>query len=128
MRLLLDTHTFLWFALGDAQLSPSAKSMILDPANDKLVSPATYWEIAIKISIGKYALHEPYEKFMQRGIFANGFKVLPIKPKHTAALTTLPFHHRDPFDRLLVAQAMVEAVPIVSADSALAAYPVTRLW
>ncbi len=128
MSMLLDTHTFLWFVVGDARLSASAKRVILDPVNDKLVSPAAYWEIAIKVSIGKYTLHEPYETFMQRGIVGNGFRVLPIEPKHTTVLTSLPFHHRDPFDRLLVAQAMAEAVPIVSADSVLAAYPITRLW
>jgi PIN domain nuclease of toxin-antitoxin system len=128
MRLLLDTHAFLWFVLGDAQLSDAAKSFILDAANTKLVSPASYWEIAIKISLKKYTLHEPYEAFMQRGIFGNGFEILPIELKHTAVLTTLPFHHRDPFDRLMIAQAMVEQMPIVSGDPALDAYSVRRLW
>jgi PIN domain nuclease of toxin-antitoxin system len=128
MKLLLDTHAFLWFVLGDAQLSSTAKSSILDAANMKLVSPASYWEIAIKISLKKYTLHEPYEAFMQRGIFGNGFEILPIEPKHTAVLTTLPFHHRDPFDRLMIAQAMVEQMPIVSGDPAFDAYSVYRLW
>jgi PIN domain nuclease of toxin-antitoxin system len=128
MRLLLDTHTFLWFVLGETQLSDTAQSYILDRENTKLVSPANYWEIAIKISLKKYILNEPYEEFMQRGIFGNGFSVLSIEPKHTAALTTLPFHHRDPFDRLLIAQALVEAIPILSVDTAFDAYPVTRLW
>ena len=128
MKLLLDTHAFLWFVLGDAQLSETAKSSILDAANTKLVSPASYWEIAIKISLKKYTLHEPYEAFMQRGIFGNGFEILPIEPKHTVVLTTLPFHHRDPFDRLMIAQAMVEQMSIVSVDPALDAYPVHRLW
>lgn len=128
MRVLLDTHAFLWFVLGDAQLNNLAKSYILDPVNTKLVSPASYWEIAIKIRLGKYTLHESYEAFTQRGIYGNGFSILPIKPKHTVVLTTLPFHHRDPFDRLLIAQAMVEQVPIVSGDSAFDAYSVTRLW
>src|SRR5438067_806209 len=107
MRLLLDTHAFLWFVLGDPRLSATAVNYILDAALAKLVSPASYWEIAIKISLGKYSLQEPYEAFMQRGIFGNGFSILPIEPKHTAALTTLPSHHRDPFDRLIVAQAIV---------------------
>ena len=128
MRLLLDTHAFLWFVLGDSQLVSTALARILDPANVKVVSPATYWEIAIKISVGKYALHEPYESFMQRGISGNGFSVLPVEPKHTAVLTKLPFHHRDPFDRLLVAQAMVEAIPILSADTTLSSYSIARLW
>lgn len=101
MRLLLDTHAFLWFVLGETRLSDTAKSYILDRANTKLVSPVSYWEIAIKISLKKYTLNESYVAFMQRGIFGNGFVILTIEPKHTTVLTTLPFHHRDPFDRLL---------------------------
>ena len=128
MRVLLDTHSFLWFVLGDPQLSSTTLARILDPANAKPISPASYWEIAIKIRVGKLTLQESYETFMQRGISGNGFVILSIEPKHTAVLTTLPFHHRDPFDRLLVAQAMVEKVPILSADAALDTYPVTRLW
>jgi PIN domain nuclease of toxin-antitoxin system len=128
MRLLLDTHTFLWFALGDARLSATARAAILDPANDKLVSPASYWEIAIKISVGKYSLNEPYEVFMQRAIDGNGFLVLPIEYRRTSVLTNLPFHHRDPFDRLLVAQAIVEQTPLVSHDVPLDAYPIKRIW
>ena len=128
MRLLLDTHTFLWFLLEDPQLSTTASDLIVDPTNDIEVSPATYWEIAIKISLGKYALPEPYDIFMEREITTSDFRILPIEPKHTAVLTTLPFHHRDPFDRLLIAQAMVEAIPILSVDTAFDAYPVTRLW
>lgn len=128
MRLLLDTHTLLWFALNDPQLSATAQSLIVDPANVKLVSPASYWEIAIKISTGKYTLAQPYEDFMHNAIDMNGFQHLPIEPRHTAILTTLPYHHRDPFDRLLVAQAMVEAIPMVSADPILSLYGISRLW
>ena len=128
MRLLLDTHTLLWFYLDDTQLSAPAKTAILDPGNAKLVSPASYWEVAIKVSLGKYALHESYEDFVQHAIFDNGFDVLPIEPRHTAALTRLPFHHRDPFDRLLIAQALVERTPLLSADGAFDPYPITRLW
>jgi PIN domain nuclease of toxin-antitoxin system len=126
VRLLLDTHTFLWFLLEDPQLSTTANNLIVDPASDIEVSPATYWEMAIKISLGKYALPEPYD--IEREIATNDFHILPIEPKHTAVLTTLPFHHRDPFDRLLIAQAMAEAIPILSVDTAFDAYPVTRLW
>jgi PIN domain nuclease of toxin-antitoxin system len=102
--------------------------MIIDPTNDIEVSPATYWEIAIKISLGKYELPEPYDIFIAREIATNDFHILPIEIKHTAVLTTLPLHHRDPFDRLLIAQAMVEAIPILSVDTAFDANPVTRLW
>ncbi len=128
MRLILDTHTLLWFALNDPQLSATASASILDPANEKLVSPVSYWEIAIKISLKKYTLSQPYEDFMRNAIDRNGFHYLHIEPRHTAVLISLPYHHRDPFDRLLVAQAMVEAVPVVSNDAVLDAYPITRLW
>jgi PIN domain nuclease of toxin-antitoxin system len=128
VRLLLDTHTFLWFLLDDPQLSPTARDFIINPANDIEVSPATYWEIAIKISLGKYELPEPYDIFIEREITANDFHILPIEPKHTAVLTTLPFYHRDPFDRLLIAQAMVEDIPVLSIDSAFDAYPIIRYW
>lgn len=128
MRVLLDTHTFLWFVLGDAQLSAPAKAIIEDPRNEKLLSPASSWEIAIKISIGKYTLSTPYREFMEKGITDNGFLVVPIGLQHTAVLTTLPFHHRDPFDRLIIAQAMVEEATIVSVDTEFDAYPITRLW
>jgi PIN domain nuclease of toxin-antitoxin system len=128
MRMLLDTHTFLWFVLGDTRLTANAKASIEEPDNEKLVSPASYWEIAIKISLGKYTLSQSYEEFMERGIVENGFVILPIELKHTAVLTTLPFHHRDPFDRLIIAQAMVEGITIVSGDAAFDAYPIARLW
>ena len=128
MRLLLDTHTFLWFVLNDAQLSAMAQSHVNDPANDVLISPASYWEIAIKVALGKLELHAPYDDFMQRGIVGNDFEILPIEPRHTSVLTTLPRHHKDPFDRLLIAQAMVEGIPLVSADAALDPYGISRLW
>ena len=128
MRVLLNTHAFLWFVLGGPQLSSNARRHIEDPGNEKLVSPASYWEIAIKISVNKYTLSQPYEAFMQKGIADNGFIILPIEPKHTAVLTSLPFYHRDPFDRLIIAQAMTEQIPVISGDAAFAAYPVTRIW
>jgi PIN domain nuclease of toxin-antitoxin system len=114
--------------LGDAELSDAGRRLIEDIANIKFVSPAAYWEIAIKISVGKYALNEPYETFMDRAIGQNGFLILPIEPRHTALLTSLPFHHRDPFDRLMIAQAIIEGLTLVSADAVLDAYPIQRLW
>jgi PIN domain nuclease of toxin-antitoxin system len=78
--------------------------------------------------VRKYMLSQPYEAFMQQGIAGNGFLILPIAPAHTAVLTTLPFHHRDPFDRLIIAQAIVEQMPVISGDAAFAAYPVTCIW
>jgi PIN domain nuclease of toxin-antitoxin system len=128
MRLLLDTHTFLWFVLNEPTLRSSARALIEDPTNDILISPASYWEIAIKVGLKKLDLRSSYDDFMHRGIVGNDFEVLPIEPRHTSVLTMLPHHHKDPFDRLLIAQAMAEAIPVVGADAAFDAYPVTRLW
>ncbi len=128
MRLLLDTHAFLWFILDEPQLSAKADALISDPNNAIEVSPASYWEIAIKISIGKYFLPESYAVFMDREIAANDFRILHIEPKHTAVVSAMPFHHRDPFDRLIVAQATVEQIPIVSGDADLDSYGIARLW
>lgn len=128
MRLLLDTHALLWFLLNDARLSGNARSLITAPANDVFVSPASYWEIAIKISLGKYTLEEDFAEFMESQIVENELTLLPITVKHAAVVATLPFHHRDPFDRLLIAQAMTEDVPLLSADPAFDLYDVTRIW
>ena len=102
MKLLLDAHTFLWFVWDDAQLSANAKALIVDAANQKFISPATYWEIAIKVSIGKLDLGEPYRAFMHRGIARNNFDILPLSVDHAAAVSVLPLHHPDPFDRMLI--------------------------
>jgi len=128
MRVLLDTHPLLWFALDDPQLSAAAKAVIVDPANEKYVSPASWWEIAIKMSVKKYSLTVPHDVFFEAAITANGFLVLNIEPRHTAAIVGLPHHHKDPFDRLLIAQAIVEDIPLVSADTAFDLYPVRRVW
>lgn len=128
MRLLLDTHAFLWFVTNDPRLSVGAKATIVDASNQILISPASYWEIAIKVSIGKYPLSVPFETFITHGIDDNDFAILAIEPKHAAALINLPFHHRDPFDRLMIAQAQVEQIPIVSRDSQFDAYSITRIW
>lgn len=128
MRLLLDTHAFLWFVWDDPQLSVAAKSAIEDPTNEKLVSVATCWEIAIKVGLGKLTLGAPASVFLPRELAKNGFSLLAISLEHAAAVETLPPHHKDPFDRLLIAQARIEDVPIVSADAAFDPYGVTRLW
>jgi PIN domain nuclease of toxin-antitoxin system len=130
VRLLLDTHTLLWYALGDPQLSNTAGGLILDAANEILISPASYWEIAIKVSIGKLTLHQPYRDFIDACLNRYGFVILPIEPRHTAQVAVLPFPpgHKDPFDRLLASQALVEAIPIVSVDAALDPYGVRRMW
>jgi PIN domain nuclease of toxin-antitoxin system len=128
MRVMLDTHAFLWFVGGDSNLSATARAAITDPNNVVLLSPASHWEIAIKVSTGKLTLAEPFDVFMLREIQQNGFEIFPIEVAHTAVVATLPFHYRDPFDRLLVAQALSEGVPLVSADPVFDSYGVTRMW
>jgi PIN domain nuclease of toxin-antitoxin system len=128
VRILLDTHSFLWFVLNDTQLSAPSRTAICDPANDVLVSPATYWEIAIKVRTGKYTLTTPYQHFIEHNLAVNDFEILPIEVRHTALVATLPFHHRDPFDRLLIAQALVEDITLVSNEELFDSYGVRRLW
>jgi PIN domain nuclease of toxin-antitoxin system len=127
-RFLLDTHTFFWFVLNNPSLSSNARDIIVNPENEIEVSPATYWEIAIKIRLGKYVLSEPVDVFMERELDTNQFRVLHIDPRHVAPLVSMPFHHRDPFDRLLIAQAMAEGIPLISADDVFDKYPVERRW
>lgn len=126
--LLLDTHSFLWFVWDDARLSPSAKAVIEDAQNRKLVSIASCWEIAIKVSLGKLDLGESCGTFLPREFAANHFVLLPITLDHVGRVEQLPFHHRDPFDRLLVAQCLGDNLSMVSADTSLDAYGIPRLW
>ena len=128
MNLVLDTQALLWHYLDDPQLSAVARAAIADSANRILVSPASHWEVAIKLSTGKYTLHVPFAVFVQEAIFDNGFAILPIEPSHTAELVALPYHHRDPFDRLIIAQAIVEKLQVISADPAFDLYPIKRVW
>ena len=120
MRLLFDTHTLLWYTLNDPKLSGTARGLILDATNEVLVSPASYWEIAVKISIGKLTVQQPFGDFIDACTNQYGFGLLPIYPEHTVRVASLPFptNHKDPFDRLLVAQALVESIPLVSNDPA----------
>jgi PIN domain nuclease of toxin-antitoxin system len=128
VKILLDTHAFLWFIEDSPKLSTAARSVIEDGFNEPLLSVASLWEMAIKVSIGKLDLKKPFETFVPDQMDLNGFDQLAISFPHIAAVAKLPFHHRDPFDRLLVAQALVEGMPVVSADDLLDAYGVTRLW
>jgi PIN domain nuclease of toxin-antitoxin system len=128
MRLLLDTHSFLWLVWGNPRLSPLARSLIADPNNVRLLSAASYLEIAVKVSVGKLNLTEPLGVFLLREVPNNSIQILPIEIAHAAVVATLPLHHRDPFDRLLVAQALAEQLPLLSADASLDAYNVQRLW
>ena len=128
MKLLLDTHALLWFLEGNPRLSEPARSAIEAPGNERLFSTAGAWEIAIKVSLGKLTLHVPYEQLVPGQLLANDVALLPIRPEHLSGVLTLPFHHRDPFDRMLIAQALAEEAVLVSADLMLDAYGVQRLW
>lgn len=130
MNILLDTHAFLWFVWKDARLSAAAQASIADPKNDPFLSMVSCWEIAIKTSIGKLTLADPFDVFIPQQLLTNRIAVLEITLDHLATVAALPFqpNHHDPFDRLLISQAMVERMPFVSNEALFAAYPITRLW
>ena len=128
MRCLLDTHTFLWFINGDDRLGKRAREVISNIESEVLLSIASLWEIAIKISLGKLELELLFPELVQRQLIANEIGLLPIDPRHLFALTDLPFHHRDPFDRLIIAQAMSEGIPVLSGDEEFQNYPVQTVW
>lgn len=128
MNLLLDTHAFLWFCQDDPALSAGAKTAIEDPANRKLVSIASCWEIAIKAGLGKLRLGEPSATYIPAALARTGFELLPISVAHATGVEGLQPHHRDPFDRLLVSQTICENLSIVSGDAILDAYGINRLW
>ena len=119
MRHLLDTHTLLWYTTADPKLSGTAKSLILDPAHEMLISPASYWEIAIKVRLGK--LRIDIER-LNLQVPQAGIGELPITSSHATATSRLPLFHRDPFDRLLVAQALCEPMRLITGDAVLCAY------
>ncbi len=126
-NLLLDTHTVLWFWWDDSRLSAAARNLICDPANRKLVSIATPWEVAIKVSRKKLEIGGSFPGFFDQQMNRAYFEWLHIATKHLDVVAALPFHHSDPFDRLLVAQALSEGMPIVSADAQFDAYGVVRI-
>ena len=130
MNLLLDTHVVIWYYETNPKMSSVALSLIQDPANAAFVSAASHWEIAIKLSNGKLRLRDPFLDFIQIAIHDQGFAILPIETRHTAAAATLPFSskHRDPFDRMLVPQAQTDHLAIISADPQLDGYGISRLW
>lgn len=128
MRLLLDTHAFLWFVLGDARLSDAARSHIEDANNVKYLSVASVWEMAIKSSTGKMIFHRPLADLIAELLERNGFDLLPIGLDHVLAVEAMPFHHKDPFDRLIVSQSLGEGLRLVSIDATVDSYGVDRLW
>lgn len=128
MNILLDTHAFLWFVADDPRLSDTARSLIEADASQPFLSIASLWEMAIKVSLGKLKFEQPYELFIPQQLTINGIGILNLSLEHTAAISTLPFHHRDPFDRVIAVQANLEKMCVVSADTALDAYGVERVW
>ena len=128
MKLLLDTHALLWFLADDPRLSATAKTAIEDPANERWLSPISLLEIALKNRLGKLPLPEPLDTMFPADLAAEDIHLFPLEPQHIEPLTTLPLHHKDPFDRLIAATALVESLRLVSVDPAFDAYGLKRLW
>lgn len=128
MRYLLDTHALIWFLEGDSSLSETAKALITDGKNELAVSIASIWEIAIKVSIGKLSLSQPFDNIFPSELKKQHIQVLPLKITHTSQVKNLPLHHRDPFDRLIIAQAMIEGMPVITVDKCFNDYDVGIIW
>lgn len=128
MRYLLDTHTFLWFIGGDERLPASVRALIADIENEIFLSIASLWEIAIKVSLKKLKLGAPFAELFPSQLIKNEITVLPIDFEALNLVSDLPFHHRDPFDRLMIAQALNQNMPIISRDKLFSAYEASLLW
>ena len=128
MRVLLDTQAFLWWITKDRRLSARACEVMTDGGNEVLLSAATGWEIAIKASIGRIRLPAPIDRFLSEQLHKNGIGTLSIEMSHALRVHALPLLHRDPFDRLLVAQAQLEKLRILTSDRQIARYSVETLW
>ncbi len=126
MRILIDTHILIWHLEGDEQLSPDRSQIIADPANNVLISIASFWEIAIKSSRGKLSLSRSIEKIVEE-IQRSTSSILPIEPEHTIQVAKFPYHHNDPFDRMIIAQAMAENIALMSTDNNFSVYGVKLL-
>ncbi len=128
MKVLLDTHAFLWLIAGDIRLSDKARQTYLNTENSLFFSAASLWEICIKLSLGKISLKNEWFRTIQVEMEINTIQWLPIEMAHCTKVTELPFHHRDPFDRMLIAQAIVEDMDLLSRDRRLSAYTIERIW
>jgi len=128
MKALLDTHVFLWWITDDPRLSPRVREIIADGANELYLSAASGWEIAIKAKLGRLRLPDDPERFILKHLELNAIKTLPVQMIHALHVYKLPEHHRDPFDRLLIAQAQLEKVPILTADPQISRYEVEVIW
>ena len=128
MRILLDSHAFLWAITDSSELSATAREALMDTGNDLHLSVASAWELAIKVSIGKLRLQMPLEDLLQSAKLDLGLRILPIELAHALAVQNLAFHHRDPFDRLLLAQAKVNGLSLLSRDAIFDHYEIQRIW
>ncbi len=128
MKLLIDTHTLFWSVEVPTRISGTAMGVMSLPANERFLSAATIWELAIKVGQGKIGLSLPYRQWMDTAIADLKLIILPVTVEYAERQSTLLPHHRDPFDRLIIAQALVEGIPIVSVDKAFDPYGVTRIW
>lgn len=126
MRTIIDTHILIWFLEGNPTLSKSRRQFIAAAQNEIFVSIASLWEIAVKISIGKLALAKPISDVIKQ-ITAENIEILPISTDHILKVSSLPFHHRDPFDRIIIAQSQIENLPIIKGDTDFANYNVKIL-
>jgi PIN domain nuclease of toxin-antitoxin system len=127
VRILLDTHAWLWLVIDPERMRPDSRALASDPTNDILLSAASAWEIAIKYANGRLTLSEPPRSFVPSRMARTGAIGLSIEHAHALATATLPRHHADPFDRLLIAQAQVESLPILTADPVFGDYDVAVL-
>lgn len=127
MKILLDTHAFIWFVEDDVQLPDRLKKLIENPSNEIYLSIASIWEIAIKIQLKKLTVNKSIKEIIDL-VHNNGFELIPILPKHIIRLSDLEFHHRDPFDRMIIAQGLVENQEIVSKDKDFDSYGIKRIW
>ena len=128
MKGLLDTHTFVWWDGAPAKLSPAVRAFLQNPANTLLLSVVSAWEMLIKLHLGKLTISGPLPALLARQQKSNGVQILPVSLAHVLAVDALPAAHKDPFDRLLIAQANVEGAVLLSADPIFAQYPVKVLW
>ena len=128
MRVLVDTHAFLWWVEGARALPAKARAALADPDNECLLSIASAWELAIKAGLGKLKLSLPVRRFVVENVAANGFRMLEIGIAHIGRVESLALHHGDPFDRLLIAQALEENLTVVTADPVFRKYGVNRIW
>lgn len=128
MNLLLDSHAFIWMHEEPQKLSVNAASEIINPANQLFLSVTSVWELQIKIAIGKFRFSDTLENVILQEQQANNLQILPVKLAHALYLENLPLHHKDPFDRLLISQAIVENMTLISADANFANYQINLLW